>query len=104
MNQGNIQANTSTACFYLSTNQVFDVTDVLLSTTQGGIVTASGFEAVVSCVAPPLPDLLLMQTGASPSPVPADGSLSLSTIVANQGSGYASSSAVGFIPVSRPTA
>ena len=36
------------AGFYLSTNQVFDVADVLLSTTQGGIVTASGFEALAS--------------------------------------------------------
>jgi subtilase family serine protease len=64
--------------------------------TSDGIVTASGFEAVVSCVAPPQPDLLLTQIGASPSSVPAGGSLSLSTIVANQGSGSASSSAVGF--------
>ena len=75
---------------------MFDVADVLLSTTQGGIVIASGFEAVVSCVAPPQSDLLLTQIGASPSSVPAGGSLSLSTIVANQGSGSASSSAVGF--------
>ena len=66
MNKGNVQANTSTAGFYRSTNQVFDVADVLLSTTQGGIVTASGLEAVVSCVASPQPDLLLTQIGASP--------------------------------------
>ena len=59
-------------------------------------VTASGFEAAVSCVAPPQPDLLLTQIGASPSSVAAGNPVSLSSVVANQGAGPASSSAVGF--------
>ena len=104
VNQGNVQANTSTAGFYLSTNQVLDVADVLLSTTQGGIVTAPGFEAVVSCTVSPQPDLLLTQIGASPSSMPAGGSLSLSTIVANQGFGLRQQLGSGLLHISRPTA
>ena len=64
--------------------------------TSDGSVTASGFEAVVSCVAPPQSDLLITQIGASPSSVPAGNPITLSATVANQGAGAASSSAVGF--------
>ncbi|MBO2012402.1 CARDB domain-containing protein [Hymenobacter negativus] len=58
--------------------------------------TAAGFDATVNCVAAPLSDLLLTQIGASPSSVPAGGSLSLSATIANQGGGPAASSAVGY--------
>lgn len=61
-----------------------------------GSVTASGFDATVSCTTAPLPDLLLTQIGASPSSVAAGGNLSLSATVANQGAGSAASSAVGY--------
>ncbi|MBH8568409.1 T9SS type A sorting domain-containing protein [Microvirga sp. STS02] len=66
--------------------------------TSDGSVTASGFDAAVTCVTAPtiLPDLLLTQIGASPSSVPAGGNLSLSATVANQGGGSAASSAVGY--------
>ena len=66
--------------------------------TSDGSVTASGFDAAVTCVTAPtiLPDLLLTQIGASPSSVPAGNNLSLSATVANQGSGSAASSAVGY--------
>ena len=66
--------------------------------TSDGSVTASGFDAAVSCITAPvvLPDLLLTQIGASPSSVPAGGNLSLSATVDNQGSGTAASSAVGY--------
>ncbi|WP_210521758.1 CARDB domain-containing protein [Hymenobacter terricola] len=40
-NQGNIQANSSTAGFYLSTNQTLDAADVLLNTVTGGVLTAN---------------------------------------------------------------
>ncbi|MDO7850523.1 CARDB domain-containing protein [Hymenobacter convexus] len=66
--------------------------------TSDGSVTASGFDAVVSCVNAPtvLPDLLLTQIGASPSSVPAGGNLSLSATIQNQGVGSAATSAVGY--------
>ncbi|WP_201985264.1 CARDB domain-containing protein [Hymenobacter rubidus] len=64
--------------------------------TSDGSVTYSGFDATVSCVAAPQSDLLLTQIGASPSSVPAGGNLSLSATIANQGSGPAASSAVGY--------
>ena len=66
--------------------------------TSDGSVTASGFDAAVTCVTAPtiLPDLLLTQIGASPSSVPAGNNLSLSATVANQGGGSATSSAVGY--------
>ena len=40
-NQGNIQANSSTAGFYLSTNQLFDAADILLSTATGTVLAAN---------------------------------------------------------------
>ena len=66
--------------------------------TSDGSVTASGFDAAVTCVTAPtiLPDLLLTQIGASPSSVPVGNNLSLSATVANQGGGSATSSAVGY--------
>ncbi|GAB3852619.1 hypothetical protein GCM10028822_20540 [Hymenobacter terrigena] len=66
--------------------------------TSDGSVTASGFDAAVTCVTAPtiLPDLLLTQIGASPSSVPAGNNLLLSATVANQGGGSAASSAVGY--------
>ncbi|MDQ2769535.1 MAG: T9SS type A sorting domain-containing protein [Bacteroidota bacterium] len=64
--------------------------------TSDGSITASGFEAAVSCVAAPQADLLLTQIGASPSTVPAGNNVSMSAIIANQGGGNASSSAVGY--------
>jgi hypothetical protein len=64
--------------------------------TSDGSYTSTGFDATVSCGAAPQPDLLLTQIGASPSSVPAGGSLSLTATVANQGAGPAASSAVGY--------
>ena len=64
--------------------------------TSDGSVTASGFEAAMTCVAAPQADLLLTQIGASPSTVPAGNNVSMSAIIANQGAGSASSSAVGY--------
>ena len=64
--------------------------------TTDGSVTDTGFEAAVSCVAPPQPDLLLTQIGASPSSVPAGNALLLSATVENQGAGPATSAAVGY--------
>ena len=61
-----------------------------------GLDTAAGFAATVSCVSAPLADLLLTQIGASPSTVAAGNNVSLTAIVANQGGGPASASAVGF--------
>lgn len=60
------------------------------------VVNAAGFEATVSCVAPPQSDLLFTQIGASPSSVPAGTNLSLTATVANQGAGPAASAAVGY--------
>ena len=41
LNQGNTTANGSTVGFYLSTNQVFDASDVLLATNPGGQLVAN---------------------------------------------------------------
>ncbi|WP_035567849.1 CARDB domain-containing protein [Hymenobacter sp. IS2118] len=59
-------------------------------------VTAAGFEATVSCLAAPQPDLLLTQIGASPTTVVAGGSLTLSSVIANEGAGPAASSVLGY--------
>ncbi|WP_375415731.1 CARDB domain-containing protein [uncultured Hymenobacter sp.] len=40
-NQGNTQASSSVAGFYLSSNQTFDAADLLLSTAQGGSLSAN---------------------------------------------------------------
>ena len=57
---------------------------------------AAGFAATISCVSAPQSDLLLTQIGASPSTVPAGNNVGLTAVVANQGAGAASASAVGF--------
>lgn len=64
--------------------------------TSDSYSNSTGFDATVSCTAAPQPDLLLTQIGASPSTVAIGGNLSVSAIVANQGAGAASSSAVGY--------
>ncbi len=78
---------------FTATNSAGALTVVFIS---DGSVTASGFEAAVSCVAAPQADLLLTQIGASPSTVAAGNNVSMSAIVANQGAGSAGSSAVGY--------
>ena len=76
-----------------ATNATGALTVVFIS---DGSITASGFEATVSCVAAPQADLLLTQIGASPSTVAAGNNVNMAAIIANQGGGSASSSAVGY--------
>jgi hypothetical protein len=64
--------------------------------TSDGSVTASGFDATVSCGVAPQSDLVLTQIGASPSALRAGANLVLSAAVANQGAGPAASAAVGY--------
>ena len=76
-----------------ATNAAGALTVVFSSDAYGN---AAGFAATVSCVSAAQADLLLTQIGASPSIVPAGNNVGLTAVIANQGAGAASASAVGF--------